>query len=101
MIGNFWKDKYPSGIAAEINPDEYPNIQSVLKQSCERFASKPAFSNLGKTLTYGELYELSGAFAGWLQQLQVRRPASVHPADRMQHPWHDPSPCQPPSVPRS
>ena len=68
MIEDFWKDKYPAGIAAEINPDEYPNIQAVLKQSCQRFANKPAFSNLGKTITYGELYELSGAFAAYLQQ---------------------------------
>ena len=68
MIEGFWKDKYPAGIAAEINPDEYPNIQTVLRESCQRFADKPAFSNLGKTITYGELYEQSGAFAAWLQQ---------------------------------
>lgn len=68
MIDHFWKDKYPAGIAAQIDPDEFPNIQAVLKQSCQRFADKPAFSNLGKTLTYGELYNLSGAFAAWLQQ---------------------------------
>ena len=68
MNEDFWKDKYPAGIAADINPDEYQNIQAVLKQSCQRFADKPAFSNLGKTITYGELYELSGAFAAYLQQ---------------------------------
>ncbi|QVM90077.1 long-chain fatty acid--CoA ligase [Pseudomonas entomophila] len=68
MIEHFWKDKYPAGVTAEINPDEFPNIQAVLKQSCQRFADKPAFSNLGKTITYGELYALSGAFAAWLQQ---------------------------------
>ncbi|MFK3771318.1 long-chain-fatty-acid--CoA ligase FadD1 [Pseudomonas sp. NPDC089406] len=68
MIEHFWKDKYPAGITADINPDEFPNIQAVLKQSCQRFADKPAFSNLGKTITYGELYTLSGAFAAWLQQ---------------------------------
>ncbi|MBI6954962.1 long-chain acyl-CoA synthetase [Pseudomonas sp. TE6288] len=68
MIEHFWKDKYPAGVTADINPDEFPNIQAVLKQSCQRFADKPAFSNLGKTITYGELYTLSGAFAAWLQQ---------------------------------
>ena len=68
MIEHFWKDKYPAGIAAQINPDEFPNILAVLKESCRRFADKPAFSNLGKTLTYGELYALSGAFAAYLQQ---------------------------------
>ncbi len=68
MTDNFWKDKYPVGIAAEINADQYPNILAVLKESCQRFADKPAFSNLGKTLTYGEMYKLSGDFAAYLQQ---------------------------------
>ena len=81
MIEDFWKDKYPAGIAADINPDEYPNIQAVLKQSCQRFANKPAFSNLGKTITYGELYELSGAFAAYLQQHTDLSPAIESPCN--------------------
>jgi len=68
MTENFWTDKYPEGVAAEIDPDQYPNVQAVLKQSCQRFADKPAFTNLGKTITYGQLYELSGHFAAYLQQ---------------------------------
>ncbi|HYQ37671.1 MAG TPA: long-chain-fatty-acid--CoA ligase FadD1 [Pseudomonas sp.] len=68
MNEHFWQDKYPAGIAAEIDPDRYPNIPAVLRESCRRFADKPAFSNLGHTLSYGELYELSGAFAAWLQE---------------------------------
>ena len=68
MNEHFWTDKYPAGIAAEIDPDRYPNIQTVLRESCQRFADQPAFSNLGHTLSYGELYELSGAFAAWLQE---------------------------------
>jgi long-chain acyl-CoA synthetase len=68
MTAHFWKDKYPVGIPAEIEADSYPSILAVLKESCQRFADKPAFSNLGATLTYGQLYELSGAFAAFLQQ---------------------------------
>ncbi|OLU13709.1 MULTISPECIES: long-chain-fatty-acid--CoA ligase FadD1 [unclassified Pseudomonas] len=68
MTENFWTDKYPEGVAAEIDPDQYPNVQAVLKQSCQRYADKPAFTNLGKTITYGQLYELSGHFAAYLQQ---------------------------------
>ena len=78
MTANFWKDKYPAGIPAEINPDQYPNILAVLKESCQRFAAKPAFSSLGKTLTYAEVYELSGAFAAYLQQH-----TSLQPGDRI------------------
>ena len=78
MIENFWKDKYPVGVESEINPDEYRNVQAVLKASCERFADKPAFSNLGRTLTYGELYELSGEFAAYLQHH-----TDLQPGDRI------------------
>ncbi len=78
MTDNFWKDKYPVGVSSEINPNEYQNIQAVLKQSCERFADKPAFSSLGKTLTYGELYKLSGDFAAYLQQN-----TDLQPGDRI------------------
>ncbi|ARU89292.1 long-chain-fatty-acid--CoA ligase FadD1 [Pseudomonas sp. M30-35] len=78
MIENFWKDKYPVGVAAEINPDQYPNIQAVLQQSCQRFADKPAFSNLGKTLTYGDIYKLSGEFAAYLQNH-----TDLQPGDRI------------------
>jgi long-chain acyl-CoA synthetase len=78
MTDNFWKDKYPVGVKSEIDPDEYQNIQAVLKQSCEQFADKPAFSNLGKTLTYGELYKLSGEFAAYLQQN-----TDLQPGDRI------------------
>lgn len=67
MNENFWKDKYPEGIPTEINPDQYPNIQAVLKESCQRFANNAAFTNLGKTLSYGDLYRMSGDFAAWLQ----------------------------------
>ncbi|MFN3581520.1 MAG: long-chain-fatty-acid--CoA ligase FadD1 [Pseudomonas sp.] len=78
MLEHFWKDKYPAGIPSEINPDQYPNILAVLKESCERFADKPAFSNLGKTITYGELYTLSGQFAAYLQ-----KHGGLEPGDRI------------------
>ena len=78
MNENFWKDKYPEGIPTEINPDQYPNIQAVLKESCQRFADKPAFTNLGKTLTYGDIYRLSGDFAAWLQNY-----TDLQPGDRI------------------
>jgi long-chain acyl-CoA synthetase len=78
MNEDFWKDKYPEGIPTEINPDQYPNIQAVLKESCQRFADNPAFTNLGKTLTYGDLYRLSGDFAAWLQHY-----TDLEPGDRI------------------
>src|SRR5690554_7659570 len=78
MQESFWADKYPEGIPAEINPDQYPNVLAVLKESCERFADRPAFTNLGKTITWGEMYHLSGEFAAYLQTH-----AGLQPGDRI------------------
>lgn len=78
MNENFWKDKYPAGIASEIDADLYPNIQAVLTESCEKYADKPAFTNLGKTITYADVYRLSGDFAAWLQHK-----TDLQPGDRI------------------
>lgn len=78
MIENFWKDKYPEGVPSEIDADEYPNILAVLTESCQRYAEKPAFTNLGTTITYGDLYRLSGDFAAWIQNH-----TDLQPGDRI------------------
>lgn len=78
MNENFWKDKYPTGITSEIDADLYPNIQAVLTESCEKYADKPAFTNLGKTLSYAEVYQLSGDFTAWLQHN-----TDLQPGDRI------------------
>ncbi|MCK9237604.1 MAG: long-chain-fatty-acid--CoA ligase FadD1 [Thiopseudomonas sp.] len=78
MNENFWKDKYPAGIASEIDADLYPNIQAVLTESCEKYADRPAFTNLGKTITYAEVYRMSGDFAAWLQHS-----TDLQPGDRI------------------
>lgn len=44
-----------------------PSIVSLLESSCRRFAARPAYHNLGTTLTYGELEQLSRHFAAYLQ----------------------------------
>lgn len=67
MTEDFWADKYPSGLARTIDPELYRNVLVALRASCARFAKRPAFSSLGKTLTYADLYRLSGYFAAWLQ----------------------------------
>jgi long-chain acyl-CoA synthetase len=42
---------------------------SLLESSCRRFAARPAYHNLGTTLTYGGLERLSRHFAAYLQSL--------------------------------
>lgn len=61
-----WLDQYPSGIPAEIDVDEFRSIPDVLARSIASYGRNPAFSNMGKSLTYSEIDALSEQFAGYL-----------------------------------
>lgn len=74
MQADFWNDKRPAGVASDIDMSAYRSVVEVFERSCKRFADRPAFSNLGVTLSYGELERLSAAFAGYLQQHTDLRP---------------------------
>ncbi len=50
-----------------LNLEAHPSIVSLFESSCQRFATRPAFHNLGATLTYGDLERLSRHFAAYLQ----------------------------------
>lgn len=62
-----WLNSYPPGVPADINPDEYASIVDLLLQSCQRFQDSPSYTNMGSTLSYGELEAQSRNFAAWLQ----------------------------------
>jgi len=61
-----WLAHYPAGVPAEIDVDEFPSVVSVLERAIERYRDRPAFENLGKSLTYAQVDELSGRFAAYL-----------------------------------
>src|SRR5215204_6589141 len=62
-----WLKSYPPGVPAEIDASRYASIRDILEESFERFADRPAFTCMDKTLTYRELDRLSRAFGSWLQ----------------------------------
>ena len=61
-----WFKSYPENMPHEIDLDEYRSIISVFDTAVGRFKAKPAFSNLGKTLTYAEIDTQSRQFAAYL-----------------------------------
>ncbi len=64
-----WLKSYAPGVPAEIDASLYSSIRDIFLQSCKRFASRPAFTCMDKTLTYAELDRLSRDFAAWLQNV--------------------------------
>jgi len=67
MQPDFWNDKRPAGVPLDIDMGEFKSVIEVFERSCKKFADRPAFSNMGVTLTYAELERYSAAFAGYLQ----------------------------------
>ncbi|WP_213879950.1 long-chain-fatty-acid--CoA ligase [Pseudomonas sp. dw_358] len=74
MQPEFWNDKRPVGVPGHIDLHAWHSVVEVFERSCRTFAERPAFSNLGVTLTYAELDRHCAAFAAWLQQNTDLRP---------------------------
>ena len=74
----FWRRDYPPGVPGEIDPDSLRSLKQMFEDACRDHAAKPAVSNMGRTLTYGQLGEYSRRFAAWLQ-----RQAGLRKGDRV------------------
>jgi long-chain acyl-CoA synthetase len=66
--GKFWLKHYPPGVPAEIDPDAIRSLKQMFEDSFREYGARPAFTNMGRTLRYAEVDELSRRFGAWLQQ---------------------------------
>jgi len=66
-VEKIWLKNYPQGTPAEINPDEFKSLVDIFEHTCRQYKDLPAFYNLGVTLTFWEIFQLSEAFAAFLQ----------------------------------
>jgi long-chain acyl-CoA synthetase len=62
-----WLKSYPKGVAHEIDADAYQSVLEIFEESVVQYADKPAFHNMGTTLTYTELDKKARDFAAYLQ----------------------------------
>lgn len=68
-----WLKHYPEGIPYEINPDAYTSLMDLMETGFKNNADQPAYTNLGKQITYKELDLLSGNFAAYLQSIGLKQ----------------------------
>ncbi len=62
-----WLKSYPPGMPEEIDTHAYASVVEIFTESTQRFADRPAFRNMGKTISYRELDQLTQQFASWCQ----------------------------------
>lgn len=68
-MDRIWYQHYPQGVSREVNVNEYDSVVDVFEKSVAKYRGLGAFTNLGKTLTFGDLDRLSRDFAAYLQNV--------------------------------
>jgi len=72
-----WLSNYPSGVPANIDPDQYSSLIEMFEETFKKYAPKPAFTCMGKTLTFKQIDDSSKAFAAYLHS------RGLEPGDRI------------------
>ena len=70
MSDRAWLQHYPAGIPAEIDIARYASLPDLLDEMVEKFGGRPAFHNLGRTISFSGLDRMSRRFAAFLQDLR-------------------------------
>jgi len=69
-----WFKHYPKEVNREINPDEFSNLIEFYEYYSSKYHDMPGYTNMGKTLTFGEVNELSTHFAAFIQHHTKLKP---------------------------
>ena len=69
MTDRIWLKSYPPGVPADLDTSQYPSLVALMEESFKKYASKTAYSFMGKDVSYAQTDSLSQAFAVYLQSL--------------------------------
>jgi long-chain acyl-CoA synthetase len=72
-----WLRHYPPGVPAEIDYAQYRSIGDLFETTVEKYADRPSYTNMGRTISFGELGRMSHAFGAWLQARGLAKGARV------------------------
>ncbi len=61
-----WLKNYPAGVPVKIDPDAYPTLVALFEETFEKYRKMPAFSCMGKTISFDEVDEGSRSFGAYL-----------------------------------
>ncbi|NJO32558.1 MAG: long-chain-fatty-acid--CoA ligase [Rhodospirillales bacterium] len=70
---NPWHRSYPDGIPHAMTPSSYTSVADLIETNFPAFAARPAFSCMGKSMSYATLAADTAAFASFLQSLGLKK----------------------------
>ncbi|MDB5942972.1 MAG: long-chain-fatty-acid--CoA ligase-like protein [Ramlibacter sp.] len=68
-----WLSAYSPGVPADIDATVYPSLVALMEESFRKYADRPAYSFMGKELSYGQTDKLSQQLGAYLQGLGLAR----------------------------
>jgi acyl-CoA synthetase (AMP-forming)/AMP-acid ligase II len=72
-----WLKSYPSGVAHDVDPEQYQSLTHLLEESFQTNASRPFAVCMEHWMSYGQLDQFSRALAAWLQSKGLAPDARV------------------------
>ena len=76
-MDRIWLKSYPRGVPTEIDTRQYDSLVELFEKSIRDFGDRPAFTCMGKTISFGELDVLARHFGAWLQSKGLPKGARV------------------------
>ncbi|MGY5801459.1 long-chain fatty acid--CoA ligase [Rhizobium hainanense] len=73
QVKKIWLASYPDIVPVELPPLEHASLAELLEESCARYADRPAFTSMGKSITYRDLDMQTRKIAAWLQSLGLQK----------------------------
>jgi len=67
-VEKVWLKSYPEGMPEEVPTPPWRSVRDLFEHSFTAYPDNPAYTNMGRTLTYADLNRLSARFATFLQQ---------------------------------
>jgi len=67
-LERIWLKSYPDGIPDQLPPPEFRSIREMFEHAFEAYPDRPSYTNMGASISYRELDELSMQFACYLQK---------------------------------
>ena len=68
-----WLKSYPEGVPANIDPTAYKSLVGLLEDSFSKFSDRPAYSFMGKDISFSQTDQESLAIAAYFQSLGLEK----------------------------
>jgi long-chain acyl-CoA synthetase len=76
-MNKIWQKHYPPGIPTEVDFGQYRSIGELFVNNTGKYRDRPAYTNMGRTISFGDLERHSRDFGAWLQAKGLAKGARV------------------------